>query len=249
MEDRYSSNAVGIKTQTKIKTKSANSYSFFYIGMSLFLMLFVFLGFWPSYFGTFLPGNEMRPPIGGVLWVIHLHALVFVGWFVLLIVETILIIRRKILTHMKIGRYGMFVGAAVFLTGLLVLFLQQYTFISKGEITVTEGVFGTVGVWMQMVNFAVLLYLGYRKRRDAGAHKRYMLFATIALMPAALIRLGGIPLFFYLFGYWSLLVFSLLFIGIVIAHDLYTMRRIHKATLLGTGLFTLSVALIILGFQ
>lgn len=217
--------------------------------MSLFLMLFVFLGFWPSYFGTILPGSEMIPPMGGVLWVIHLHAFVFVAWFLLIIVETILIIRRRIAIHMKIGRYGMFLGAAVFITGVLVVFLQKYAFISRGEMTVAEGTVGAVGVWMQMINFALFLYLGYRYRRKAEYHKRYMLFATISIMPAALFRLYAVPLFFYLFGYWSLLIFTLLIIGIVLAHDLYTLRRIHKATLLGTALFALSVALIILGFQ
>lgn len=238
------------KTHSQEKSRvAASSGSFFYIGMSLFLLLFVFLGFWPSYFGAFLPGSEMIPPVGGVLWVIHLHAFVFVVWFLLIIVETVLIMRRRIAAHMKIGRYGIFLGATVFLTGVLVVFLQKYAFISRGEMTVAEGTLGAVGVWMQMTNFALFLYLGYRLRRKPGYHKRYMLFATISIMPAALFRLYAVPLFFYLFGYWSLLVFSLTIIGVVIAHDLYVLRRIHKATLLGTALFVLSVALIILGFQ
>lgn len=236
------------KTNTKI-AKSASSRSFFYLGMSVFLMLFVFFGFWPSYFGTILPGYELSSPMGGVLWVIHLHAFVFVAWFLLLIIETILILRRNILIHMKMGGYGMFLGAAVFLTGVLVVFLQKYALISRGEMTLLEGTFGAIGVWMQMINFALFIYLGYRNRRKPGYHKRYMLFATIALMPAALFRLYGVPFFFYLFGYWSLLVFTIIIIGIVIAHDFYALRRIHRATLLGTGLFAVSVALIILGFQ
>lgn len=238
------------KTGTQARNRrAASSGSFFYIGMSLFLLLFVFLGFWPSYFGTVLSGTEMAPPMGGVLWVIHLHALVFVAWFLLIIIETILIIRRRIATHMRIGRYGMLLGAAVFLTGVLVVSLEKYAFISRGQMTVAEGTLGAIGVWMQMINFALFLYLGYRYRRKPGYHKRYMLFATISIMPAALFRLYTLPLFFYLFGYWSLLVFSVLIILIVLAHDLYTLRRIHKATLLGTALFALSVALIILGFQ
>lgn len=141
-------------SKTNYKVKNRDSSSYFYIGMSLFLMLVAFIGFWPSYFSTVLPGSEMRSPIGGVLWVIHLHAAVFVGWLVLLLIETVLITRKRIAIHMKIGRYAMFLGAAVFLTGLLVLTLQSYTFISMGEKTVTEGTVGTAGVWLQMVSFA-----------------------------------------------------------------------------------------------
>ena len=102
---------------------------------------------------------------------------------------------------------------------------------------------------MQMVNFAVFLYLGYRMRRKPEYHKRYMLFATIALMPAALVRLYALPLFFYLFGYFSLLIFSIAIIGIVMGHDFCRLKRIHRATLIGSALFLVDVALLILGFQ
>lgn len=249
IENLQESRVVNTKTKTKYKVKKQHSSPYFHIGMGLFLMLLMFLGFWSSYFGAVLPGREMESPIGGVPEVIHIHALVFVGWFLLYIYQSILIFNKKIRTHNKMGRYGMFLGAAVFLTGVLVVFLQKYAFISIGEMTVIEGTFGAIGVWMQMINFALFLYLGYRNRRKPKYHKRYMLFATIAIIPAALFRLYSVPFFFYLLGYWSLLVFTIFIIGIVIAHDLYTLRRIHRATLLGTGLFAVSVALIILGFQ
>ena len=242
IENLQKSRPVKTSTKAKIKKNSSSSSSFFYMGMALFLMLIAFLGFWASYFRAILPGYDMIAPMGGVPWVIHVHAAVFIGWLVLLLIETVLIARRRIREHMKLGRYGLFLGAAVFLTGLLVLFLQNYTFISRGEITVMEGIVGTVGVWMQMVNFSLLLYLGYRKRRKPEYHKRYMLFATIAIMPAPIVRLG------YYMGYWSATIFVIL-IGAIMIHDYLRIKHVHKATLVGTALFLIDVVLLLLGFQ
>lgn len=225
------------------KTIKQAASEYFYLGMALFLMLIVFVGFWPSYFSTILPANEMSPPTGGVIWVIHVHALVFIGWLVALLVQTILIARKRIGTHMKIGRYGLFIGGAVFITGLLVLSLSSAARIASGESSLTGETIFTVGVWMQMVNFAILLGLGYKNRRRPSHHKRYMLFATIAILPAAVIRM------WYIFGMWSLLIFLVLILGITLGHDLLRLKRIHKATLIGAGLLLADVVLLILGFH
>lgn len=229
-------------TKANITVKTGAVSEYFYVGMALFLMLVVFVGFWPSYFSTVLPANEMFPPTGGMLWAIHVHALVFIGWLVALLVQTTLVARKRIGTHMQIGRYGLYLGAAVFTTGLLVLFLQNNTFIEMGEMTFASGITDTVGVWMQMVNFAVLLGLGYTNRKRADHHKRYMLFATIAIMPAAVVRIS------YYMGYWCLTIFLIL-IAVVMIHDYLSLKRVHPVTLIGSGLLLADVALLLMGFQ
>lgn len=234
----------GVKSRRKTKTSS----SYFHIGMGFFLLLIMFLGFWSSYFGAALPGVEMEPSIGGVPAVIHIHAAVFVGWFLLYIYQSILIFQKKIRTHNRIGRYGMFLGAAVFITGLLVLFLQQYELITNEGRTLTKGTIGTIGVWMQMVSFAVLLFLGYKTRRQPDFHKRYILFATIVLMPAALVRTLDIDFIWNNLGIWSPVFFALLILAIVMVHDYLTLRRIHKVTLIGSGLLVVDMALLFMGF-
>lgn len=221
---------------------------YFHIGMGLFLLLIMFLGFWSSYFGAVLPGGKMVQPTGEVPAVIHVHALVFLGWFLLYIYQSMLIFKKKIKTHIKIGNNGIFLGAAVFISGLLVLYFQQYKLISDGHRNLIEGSFGTVGVWMQMVSFAVLLFLGYKKRYQPESHKRYILFATIVLMPAALVRTLSLDFIRNSIGNWSPLLFAVLILAIVIIHDYLTLKRIHKVTLIGSGLLIVDMALLFMGF-
>lgn len=131
---------------------------------------------------------------------------------------------------------------AVFITGLLVLSLSSAARIASGESSLTGGTIGTVGVWMQMVNFAVLLGLGYKNRKRADYHKRYMLFATIAIMPAAVVRMS------YYMGYWCLTIFLIL-IAVVIIYDYLSLKRVHPVTLIGSGLLLADVVLLLVGFQ
>ncbi len=248
IENLQKSRPVKTKTKAKHKVNKRHSSPYFHIGMGLFLLLVMFLGFWSSYFSAVLPGREMEASTGGVPAVIHIHGLVFVGWFLLYMYQSILIFKKKIITHNKIGRYGMFLGAAVFITGLLVLFFQQYKLISDGDRTLTEGTFGTVGVWMQMLSFAVLLFLGYKKRRLPESHNRYMLFATIVIMPAALVRTLSLDFIRNSISIPSPLFFGLLILAVVWIHDYYTLRKIHKVTLIGTGLLIIDMALLYMGF-
>lgn len=211
-------------------------------------MLFVFLGFWLSYFMAALPGVDRTPSIGGVPAVIHIHASVFIGWFLLYIYQSILVFNKKIKAHRKIGLYGIWLGIGVFISGMLVLFLQQYKLVSDGVKTTTESTFGTIGVWMQLVSFAVFLILAYKKRRSPESHRRYILFATIFLIPAALIRTVNHDFIWYSIGKWSPLIFAFLIIGITMIADYLSMKQIHKVTLIGSALLIIDMALLYMGF-
>ena len=74
------------------------------------------------------------------------------------------------------------------------------------------------------VSFAVLAWTGLLLRRRPAAHKRLMLLATIAILGPALARLARLPYFGGEGGPFVLIVtFALL--GVVIVHDVATMRR------------------------
>jgi hypothetical protein len=83
---------------------------------------------------------------------------------------------------------------------------------------------------VDMVVFSILVGAGFYFRRRPDIHKRLMLLATISILAAAIARLpfellkAGPPAFFGLTD---------LFIVAVIAYDLITRRRIHRATVLG----------------
>ena len=92
-----------VKASTKVRARVQNKdpSSYFHIGMGLLLLSIMFLGFWMSYFSAVSPGIEMESPMGGVPAVIHIHATVFVGWFLLYIYQSFLIFRKKVRSHRK----------------------------------------------------------------------------------------------------------------------------------------------------
>jgi hypothetical protein len=89
--------------------------------------------------------------------------------------------------------------------------------------------------------FDVVLFGGFvatavARRRDAQAHKRWMLLATVNLLAAAIARWPGVmgeapPVFFGLAD---------LFIVALAAWDLKSRGRLHPATKWGGGLLVLS---------
>ncbi|MEF8795185.1 MAG: hypothetical protein V5A48_01920 [Salinivenus sp.] len=104
---------------------TGSSPDLFFFGIALLFTGVVFVGFWPTYFGPLLLGHEPADTgvLDGLSWQIHLHAAVFVGWTVLLLIQSGLIDRGKVQTHMKIGPYVAIYGAFVLVVGL---FIDEY---------------------------------------------------------------------------------------------------------------------------
>jgi hypothetical protein len=76
--------------------------------------------------------------------------------------------------------------------------------------------------------FAVLLYFAFRARLDPRAHKRFIYIATIALLTPAIARLP------FAFVFRKSPIVALLAIGfllVLVGYDLWSTRRIHRATL------------------
>lgn len=223
---------------TPKKGTAANSTSprYFYIVMALLLMFIVFVGFWPSYFGPILQGNEMTMRLPEMInpWVIHLHVVVFMGWLAVLLIQAVLIARKKISTHIKLGRIGVYFGVIVVAVGLLVLVMRNFIVLAELEQASLASVpFVDSGIWLQLVIFVVLLTLGYKNRKNPESHKRYMLFATMAIIPAATNRWYFLP--------WSEEIVFVLLMSIVMGHDYLTTERIHKVTWIGAGLLLINI--------
>lgn len=213
----------------------------FFFGMSLFLFLLVILGFWPSYFSPFLQKKEIFSSVP--LGVIHVHAAAFLGWFLFLIVQSFLTKMRKLKIHMLLGRSTAFWGLVVVTTGLVVVIWSTYNGISGGHIKTIYPIIGQVGVGLQVIFFGFFLYRAYKQRFQADYHKRYVLLASLSIMPAATDRM------LYILGMWSLELMLLIFILSLVVHDLLTIGHIHKANKVGILLLFLSTFLISFGFK
>ena len=201
----------------------------FFGAMAAFVLVAVFAGFGPTYYlrPFFRPGQ----PLSRVL---HLHGFVFSVWVALFLTQVTLVSARRVDLHRRLGLLGaawaammLPVGAAAALhvaasaTGSLAIELRRFLAVQAFDL----GVFGT------------LVAAGIGGRRDPQLHKRCLLLAMVSLLPPAVARLpfppdlpGGIVTIFLLC--W-LAVLPL------VAFDLRTLGRIHRATL-GGGLLILA---------
>lgn len=206
----------------------------FWVGMAVFLIVVVFLGFGSTYGRQLALGLEISG-IGVVEtdWVVHLHAVVFVGWMAFLLMQTILVARGRTRTHMALGRYGgIALGILVLVVGILINYVQARAAVSEGLVTWAEWpqiLMIAIEGWVSLLLFTGLLGLGLLYRRRPEVHRRYMVFATIMIVFAATSRMG------YLLGPWHNSIGMGLMVAPLLARDLYTDGQTHPATLIGTG--------------
>jgi hypothetical protein len=211
----------------------------FYGGMAAFVGAAVFVGFWRSYL---LRGLVAAPafPAPPLTPLVHAHALLFVGWVLLFLVQNALVSAGRRDLHRTLG-----VVATVWIPVMVGVgtWVALYS-VARGTDPALMEPRGWLAVQIcDLVVFAVLAVAGYRARRDLQAHKRLMLLATISLLPAAVGR-WPLPAAAYIFGMpASFFAFADLAIVPLIVWDLTARGRIHRATLWGGLLLVVSLPL------
>lgn len=199
----------------------------FYSGMSLAMLLVVVAGFSRTYYlRTYFGGG----PLSGVL---HLHGIVFSAWLVLLIVQTALVAARRTAVHRRLGWGGAALALMMLVLGTYTALERAFSFTLPPEVAPTPLVFLTIPLG-DMVMFGTFAGLAMYLRRRIDVHKRLMLLATIAILPAATSRLPNV--FFPELGAWAPLVFFALadlFIVPMLLFDWKTRGSLHRTTVIG----------------
>ncbi|HYR76234.1 MAG TPA: hypothetical protein VEM96_10360 [Pyrinomonadaceae bacterium] len=201
----------------------------FYPGMVVAIIITVFAGFSRTFY--LRPHFQTQPLIP----LLVLHGVVFSSWIVLLITQTTLIATKRTRTHMRLGIAGGVIAGLMIVIGTVTAIVR-----AKGPSPI-PGVnplsFLTIPLGDMLV-FAILVGAAFYFRRRVDMHKRLMLLATIALLPAAVARFpfrfietGG-PLVFY--------GLSDLFIVPCLIYDVVTRGRPHRVTVLGGALIVIS---------
>jgi hypothetical protein len=190
----------------------------FYFYALVCAALAVFAGFSKSYFLKGLFGTPALYPL------LHLHGLVMSSWFVLFGVQTLLIQRHRSDVHRRLGVVGVLLAATMVAVGSAVVI------VNAREGRVPPGAPIPVIVILSFSNLAVfgaLVGAAICFRRRSEFHKRFMLLATLSLLPAAFQRM---PLDFLGLGVLPT-VFGLtdVFILVCLAYDTWRHRRLHPA--------------------
>ena len=198
----------------------------FYSRMALFLVLLVFLGFAPSFYlrGVVPPYPRPNPTLPPS---VILHGTVFTTWMALIVAQTQLIGARKHAVHMQLGKAGMLFAILM----IPIMYLTAVWQVARAnQPPFTDPLTWTIVPLVVIIPFAVLVWSGWRNRRDAQTHKRLMLIAMIGLLAPSFGRMPWPPeaiLPVVLIG--SLLVY----LAPLATWDMATRRRLHPATIGG----------------
>ncbi|MFT5166865.1 MAG: hypothetical protein ACI8P3_002097 [Saprospiraceae bacterium] len=176
-----------------------------------------------------LINSDDLPPI---LPIVIVHGIFMLAWYILVVVQTRLIIQRNHDIHIILGKASIVLAVGIVASGIMMT-LDSYARSSRVDI-VTVNLFITI-------NFIILYTLAIYRRRHSDKHKRLILFASIAMILPAL---GRITQAASINDFLSLPMWLILMLAPVL-YDIKTLRRVHKTTLLGIGLIIIGMALTI----
>lgn len=200
----------------------------FFLVMSITALILVIAGFFPTYIAPVSQGSFIAKPY------VHFHGLVFFLWILFGIIQPLLVTMGHTRLHRKIGPY-----LAVY--AILVLFMGVAMSVISVRVDVANGRGEAALAFLliqltDMLLFGVFVAFGVYYYRKPEYHKRLMLLATVAILPAALMRLAGFM------GVQSLFLLVLIlesFVILGIMYDYITRRKVHPVYLVGGGVMTL----------
>lgn len=202
----------------------------FYTGMTIAFVITVFAGFARTFF---LRRYFQTTPLIPLL---QLHGFVFGSWLALFLVQATLVATGRTRIHRRLGILGLVLAILMVVVGTTTAIIRAKVMAAPPG-SPSPLAFLTIPLGDVLV-FAIIVGAAFYFRRKADAHKRLMLLATIAILPAAVARIplgfiehGG-PLAFY--GLSDLFILPLLI------YDFATRGRPHRATVLAGLLIVIS---------
>jgi hypothetical protein len=201
---------------TVVQKTKLRSDDIFFLSMALLILVIIVTGFAQSYF---LAGM-VRAKLPNAL--VHVHGAIFVSWIFLLAAQASLMAFRKVKLHMTLGILGFILPPLMVVLGILTLFDS----IRRGEVDVPPEIL-LAGDLENLLIFIVLISWGMLARRQSSFHKRLMILGTMAITGPAIDRWGfGLPVTIGVILAQPILV---------LAYDLWSIRRVHRATAVATA--------------
>ena len=161
-----------------IKTKAAklrfDLSGYYFFG----LVLLVLLGFWPSYFAKFFNGTA------DFSFYFHFHAGVLILWMSLLIIQPILIRKKRLDIHRLLGKGSYLLIPLIFIS---IILLTHSRLPHQGQLT-DDHLVGTFNSVKDLVILAVAFFIAIKYVKDYQLHARGMIVTGLAFIEPAFIR-------------------------------------------------------------
>lgn len=188
----------------------------FYQKMGFILLGLVLMGFGSA--AIVRGNNPLTLPL-----LFHVHALTYLAWFGLFILQASLIGNGKRGLHKVLGMTSPILVIAMVISGWMMAMSSYNRGISPiPDISIQQFM---AFPFFDLVGLVVFYGLALLNRANAEFHKRAMLLALVAIMDPATARMGiiiGIPPF--------PLLASLILVGSVMWHDRRVLQGIHVVT-------------------
>jgi len=207
----------------------------FYTRMAWLLVALVFLGFAPSFylynmFSYPRPNPTLTPSVLA-------HGMLFTAWMLVFIAQTQLVAAGRTDLHIRLGKASMVLALAIIPAMYLVSVWQVAR---ANQPPFTDPLNWTAIPLFSIPAYALLVWTGWKRRREAQWHKRMMLGAAIlVVMGPALGRLPLAPP--TLPGFTFQMLFGLVLFVPLIVHDRRRLGHVHAATQLAFGVAAASV--------
>lgn len=192
----------------------------FFAGMAILLCIIVVIGFSPTYFGAGLFKARLPSPI------LHVHGAIFTLWMILYLAQSALISARRVAWHRSLGAIAFCLPPIMIVIGVIAALdaLRRKVTIGPLDPAVSLAI-----PLLGITCFTVVIFASWRARRKPDSHKRLILLATVGLIEAALGRfpwaqMGLAPAQGAVTGLGILVL-------LVVAYDLFALRRIHRSTM------------------
>lgn len=210
-----------------------------------FCLAVVLIGFVPT---LYLRGLFDTPPVP---LRVHVHGWVLTAWFVLAMAQPLLIRRRNVQLHRRLGFLGAGLAVAVFLSSVQTMLGYVPRLAAEGYDWESKLDHLTAVVWgngVMAAAFAMFIVLGLRARRDRegsdqGSHQHFMTLASIALISPAVARIARTPLQGLIPEPFLAMAVIGGLLGLLALGDLWAGRRLHPVTFWGGGGFFAALVL------
>jgi hypothetical protein len=216
----------------------------FYVGMAAWFILVAAIGFAPSSVAILSGAVPTPRPI------VHVHAALMASWLVLLLVQTSLMATGRRALHQFVGGISFVLAPLMLVMMLSLTFGLYYVLFTAGpealgpppplELAAQRVAFSLFVQGRAAVLFTIFYAWAVLARRTAPeTHKRMMLLATFAVIDAALGRMSWLPGYSNApdQSYTIIHFYQLLLLAPAIVYDVMRFGRVHKAYLIGIGLF------------
>lgn len=204
----------------------------FFLFMAVLLLATAVVGFAPSSLAI-LSREDPSPPI-----LVHIHAALMLSWLLLLVAQASLRLTGRMEFHRQLGTIAFVLVPAIVIVMILASYGRLAAAADPGPIPPIR--YNILLLQLRSILlFPLFVIWALSARRSSPAtHKRFMIVATVVVLDAALARTGWLP------GpgsrhesFESMSIVQFLLLMPLVAHDLVSTRRVHRATIIGISVF------------